>query len=258
MNRLYGVQLRRDNNESYCCKSETWMKTELDKTVLNSWKLPNGNYSVKMKKDDGSDDDCDIKITPAAHLGAFILSTSKRIMNSFIREINGFYNNNIYYGNTDSLYIAEKYWDVLDKANSVGKKLGQVKSDYESKGIFYGFLLAPKLKYCLTIDEFGFVQEQKTFKGFNNSKRLLNRSQYFKMVVGEKRSAMLSKSWKKLFKIGVVIPAKKRFCNECSKEKFCDRCNNGVNENKEFETSIDLLRRHAPYQFGDMLPYYNL
>ena len=62
-----------------------------------------------MKKDDGLDDDCDIKITLPAILGAFILSNSKRIMNNFIREMNGFYNNSIYYGDTDRLYIEKKY-----------------------------------------------------------------------------------------------------------------------------------------------------
>ena len=97
MNSLYGVQIRRDINESYSCKSENWMKTEFDENVLDYWKLPNGNYIVKMKKDDGLDDDCDIKNTLPAVLGAFILSNSKRIMNNFIREINGFYNNSVYY-----------------------------------------------------------------------------------------------------------------------------------------------------------------
>ena len=62
MNSLYGVQMRRDNNESYYCKSETWMKTEFDENVLDYWKLANGNYIVEMRKDDGLDDDCDNKI----------------------------------------------------------------------------------------------------------------------------------------------------------------------------------------------------
>ena len=90
MNSLYGVQICRDINESYYCKSENWMKTEFDENILDYWKLPNGNYIVKMKKNDGLDDDCDIKNTLAAVLGAFILSNSKRIMNNFIRQINGF------------------------------------------------------------------------------------------------------------------------------------------------------------------------
>ena len=89
-NSLYGVQIRRDINESFYCKSETWIKTEFDENVLEYCKLSNGNYIVKMKKDDGLDDDCDSKNTLPAVLGAFILSNSKRIMNNFIREINGF------------------------------------------------------------------------------------------------------------------------------------------------------------------------
>ena len=50
MNSLYGVQIRRQNNESYYCKSETRMKTEFDENVSVYRKLPNGNYIVKMKK----------------------------------------------------------------------------------------------------------------------------------------------------------------------------------------------------------------
>ena len=101
-------------------------------------------------------------------------------MNIFIREINGFFNNNIYYTDTDSLYIEKKFWDVLDKANSVGENLCQGKNDYKSGGVFYGLILAPKIKYVLTFNEFGILQEHKTFKGFKDSKRLLDRSQYFK------------------------------------------------------------------------------
>ena len=99
-----------------------------------------------MKKDDGLDDDCDSKHTLPAVLGAFILGNSRRIMNKFIREINGFYKNNIYYTDTDRLYTERKYWDVLDKANLVGKNLCQGKNDYETGGIFYGLFLGPKIK----------------------------------------------------------------------------------------------------------------
>ena len=48
-----------------------------------------------MKKDDGLEDACDIKNILPAVLGSFILANSRRIMNRFIREINGFYENNI-------------------------------------------------------------------------------------------------------------------------------------------------------------------
>ena len=157
MNSLYGVQIRKDIDQSYKCKSQHWMETENDENVLDYWKLPKGNYIVKLKKDDGLEGDNDVKNTLSSHLGAFILSNSKRIMNNFIKEINGFYNNSIYYGDTDSLYREKKYWDVLDKANLVGKDLCQGKNDYKTGGIFYGLFLAPKIKYVLTIDDYGII-----------------------------------------------------------------------------------------------------
>ena len=223
MNSLYGGQIRRDINESYYCKSETCMKTEFDENVLGYWKLPKGNYIVKTKNDDGLDDDCDIKNTLPAVLGAFI-SGNSRNMNKFIRKKNGFYNSSIYYGDTDSLYIEKKYWDVLDKANLVGKDLCQGKNDYETVAVFYGLFLAPKLKYCLTIDDYGIIQEYKAFKGFNDSKRLLDRSQYFQMIEAKQISAMLPRSWKKSFDSGIIVPAKMRFCNECNDKKVCNEC----------------------------------
>ena len=50
MNSLYGVQIRRDINESHYCKSEARMKREFDENVLDYWRLPNSIYIVKMKK----------------------------------------------------------------------------------------------------------------------------------------------------------------------------------------------------------------
>ena len=35
---------------------------------------------------------------------------------------------------------------------------------------------------------------------------------------------------------------------------FCMTCDNQVNENKEFEANLTLLKRKAPNQFGFMLP----
>ena len=64
-----------------------------------------------MKKDDGLDDGCDFRKTLPEHLGAFILSNSTRFLKNFIREIKGFYNNIVYYTDTDSLYVEKKNWD---------------------------------------------------------------------------------------------------------------------------------------------------
>ena len=48
-----------------------------------------------------------------------------------------------------------------------------------------------------------------------------------------------------------------RFCNECKEKRRCNKFNNQINENKEFEANLNLLKREAPNEFGYMLPYYN-
>ena len=59
-----------------------------------------------------------------SQFGSNILSHSKRLMNNVFREIDGFYSNNIYYGDTDSGYIHKKHWSTLVKKGFVGKSLG--------------------------------------------------------------------------------------------------------------------------------------
>ena len=145
LNSFYGVQIQKDIYQFYKCKSEHWMQTEYDENVLDFCKLPNGIYIVKIKNDVGLDDHNNVKNTLPSHLEDFILNNSKRIMKNFNREINGFYNNSIYFGDTDSSYIEKKYWDVLDKAKLVGQNHCQCQNDYKTGGIFYGFFLAPKL-----------------------------------------------------------------------------------------------------------------
>ena len=45
-------------------------------------------------------------------------------------------------------------------------------------------------------------------------------------------------------------------CNACKDGTLCTTCNNQINENKEFEANLNLLKRKTPYDFGYMLPYY--
>ena len=114
MNSLYGQTIRKDIEEEFCCKTEHWMKTEFDERVKDYWKLANGNYIVKLSLDEGIDKETEDKNTMPSQLGAFILSNSKRIMNNFVRIIDGFKKNSVYYQDTDSLYIEKKYWNILD------------------------------------------------------------------------------------------------------------------------------------------------
>ena len=75
------------------------------------------------------------------------------------------------------------------------------------------------------------------------------------MLEGKKISAMLPKSWKKLFNDGIIIPTEMRFCNKCYDRTMCNRCNNQINENKVFEANLSLLKRQSPNEFVHMLPY---
>ena len=97
-----------------------------------------------------------------------------------------------------------------------------------------------------------------TFKGLNDSIRILDGSQYFNMSEGKKKSAMLPRSWKKSFKNGIAIPTKMKHCNECKDGILCTTCNNQVNENKKFEVNLVLLKRQAANDLGHMLRYYKM
>ena len=82
----------------------------------------------------------------------------------------------------------------MNKAGLVGSILCQSGNDYKSGCIFYGLLLAPRIKYKSTRDNIGNIPEHKTLEGFSDSERLIYRSQNFQMIEGNKNSAMLPKS----------------------------------------------------------------
>ena len=256
MNSLYGQTIRKDIEEEFCCKTEHWMKTEFDERVKDYWKLANGNYIVKLSLDEGIDKEIEDKNTMPSQLGAFILSNSKRIMNNFVRIIDGFKKNSVYYQDTDSLYIEKKYWNILDENNLVGEKLGQGKNDYGSGGIFYGLFLAPKIKYCLTINEYGIINEKKTFKGFGDINRLLDTKKYFDMFEGKTVEGKFPLSWKKTFDSGVIIPCKTRNCENCDDNELCEECDSKVRQNKKFQHNLSELKRQAADKNGIMKPYY--
>ena len=114
--------------------------------------------------------------------------------------------------------------------------------------------LAPK-KYCLTINEYGAINEHKTFKGFTNVSDNLDK-EYFKMFEGDKLVAKVPLSWKKSFSQGVLIPHKMRNCNKCTKEILCVDCDKLVNQKKEFSATLNEIKREKLNDLGHMLPKY--
>ena len=192
---LYGEQIRKDIAENFACKSEVWMMTENDERVIDFWKVSGINFIVKMIDDAGFENENQKINTKPLHIGAFVLSNNKRNMNKFIHAIDGFYTNEVYYTDTDAIYIEGKHWDKLNKAGLVGKNLLQGKNDYKDGGI----ILTPKTKYCLTIDKHGAIDEHKTFKGFTKVSNNLDRKEYFKMFEGDKLNAKVPMLWTKSF-----------------------------------------------------------
>ena len=144
---VYGGNIRKDINEEYKCVTENWMRENFDERIKEWFPLKNGNLIVKLEDDEGVDDFNKAKSinTMPSHFGSGILSHSKRLMNNVINQIDGFYNNNIYYTDTDSLYKHKKNWSTLIEKGFVGKSLGLGKNDYGNSGIFYAWFLVPKI-----------------------------------------------------------------------------------------------------------------
>ena len=109
MNALYGEFLRKDILESYQCVTGLWMMTEYDERVLDYQKINHANYIVKLIDDEGLQDEVKKVNTLPLQLTVFILSNSKRMMNNFIHAIDGFYTNDVFYTDCDSLYIESKH-----------------------------------------------------------------------------------------------------------------------------------------------------
>ena len=62
------------------------------------------------------------------------------------------------------------------------------------------------------------------FECSSDSKRLLDRKEYFKKIDGEKVKADLPPIWEKSFTMGVLLPSANRYCNDCDKDARCDKC----------------------------------
>ena len=229
MNSLYGEQIRQGIEESYQRKSERWLRTEYDERVLDYQKIKHGNCIVRLRDDKCLQDEVKKVNTMPLHLGAFVLSNSKRILINFIHAVDGFYSNDLYYTDTDSLYIEIKQWNKVKNAGLVGKNRLKGKIGYKEGGIWYGFFLAPKVKFCLNTNKFGIIDEHKTFRGFTNVSDNLDSKEHFDMADGGKLVPKVCLSWKKSFNQGVVISHKMKNRSDCTKDILCDDCDKLVN-----------------------------
>ena len=154
-----------------------------------------------------------------SHFGSSVLSHSKRLMNDVINQIGGFYNNNIYYTDTDSLYIHEKYWSDLVDNGFFGKSLSLGKNNYGNSGTFYAWCLAPEVKHCLVIDDCGVISARRTFKGFSDEHTMIKLDEYISLSEGKTVSCRFSIDWTETFE-GIKIPHSKQDCSDCDNQSF--------------------------------------
>ncbi|ESO95570.1 hypothetical protein LOTGIDRAFT_175146 [Lottia gigantea] len=180
-NSLYCKSIQKDITASRHLWSEATLKTNFDSHVKNYPKVNNTQYIVEIN-DEEKEFDCippkSTRLTPS-HLGSFVLSHSKKIMNNFIQLIDGFYKPEIYYTDTDSLYISSSNWDKLNEAG-------------------------PKVKYNIILTSDGILKEKKTLKGYSNDK--VDVEDYFQLASGHDVTNEFNKRWEKRFTNGIVIP----------------------------------------------------
>ena len=205
------------------CKTVTDVET-FDNLIMDSktmgWSAPNEEQIIfEIKK---ALKDCNAN--KPLHLGAFILSYSKRIMNQCIASFNGFedWNNTFYYTDTDSMIIklslleklkkiTVKYPSNEEEISLVGSGLGQLHDDLDLKNakIIRGIWVRPKL-YVLEYIGYnskGMLQKKlhvrskgvssKIFKWMSDSEIL---ERYEKMLKGESDTynniSTFKRSWK--------------------------------------------------------------
>ena len=195
-------------------------------------------------------------------------------MNDVILTLDGFKNNKIYYGDTDSIYIHKNDYNLLIEKRLIGKDLCQSRNDYGGNaGIVYGLFLAPKVKYCIIIDENGVLSQKTTFKGFNQN---INKITFKDFLDLERRLTLKNRSklkWKREIggikiphpkinyelcddnrKCGSCVIKPEMNCLQCEIIKSCKDCLNRIPRITEYSVEINKLKREPENEYGHMLP----
>ena len=143
LNSLYGKCVQKDIDTLTHLWKESTLEKRYTKLIKNFENVKSDIYLVEeeleetevmnknkkqLKQNNAEQIDEYTKLMPS-HLGVFILAHSRRIMNNFILSIDGFKKPEIFYTETDSLYISSKNWNVLIEHGYVGNNLSQGKND---------------------------------------------------------------------------------------------------------------------------------
>ena len=201
----------------------------------------------------------EVRKTPVlmpVNIAAEILSNSKVVMNKLIDLCGGIENPCGYYSDTDSLYVSNSKIPYLKSKGLIGTGLGQYKNDLGSnKHIILGFFPQPKIKFCVAIDDDGFMYLHRTMKGMTNTVDVYNKVREYKLGTFEFEEHSFY-SWLKLcdcleteinqftsFIDGSTIKDKQR-------QSIKRLIGLGLINNFNTERTISLLHRKTPTNFS--------
>lgn len=134
-NSTYGKMIKKKTTHTYRIVSEKQRDACIEtyfSLMESSERLPNGETKLKLSKYDSSSN--------YSHIGVFVLSFSKRIMNE-VFDIANTHNCPIYYTDTDSLHcntddlktIENEYFNKYGKV-LMGRQMGQFHTDFKLEG----------------------------------------------------------------------------------------------------------------------------
>ena len=103
MSSLYGQSMRKDIDEEYIIGFENWLVKNNDERVVDYETQPDGEYVAKYISDPGIDEIKEVQKNMPYFQGIPVLSHSKRFMNKFVIEMDGFCSSKVNYQDTDSL-----------------------------------------------------------------------------------------------------------------------------------------------------------
>jgi hypothetical protein len=150
LNSLYGKHQQKIDKTTSFSNSPTHKRTKYFGNT-RSKKLANGQYELTTNYEN-------FKETKPYHISAFILSYSRHIMNNIIRKIGS---ENIYYGDTDSIYVNVNCLDKIPEFLKNG--LGYFKNDYGDKYIDEALFVGIK-RYLVRFNDGSFKAK---FNGIN-------------------------------------------------------------------------------------------
>ena len=141
--------------------------------------------------------------------------------------------------------------------------------------IVYGLFLAPKVKYCIIIDENGVLNQKTTFKGYNQNIKNITFKDFLDLEQGKALRNISKLKWERELG-GIKIPHRRLGCENCDESrkclncelkqemncfnceisKSCQDCLNKKTRISEYSVEINKLKRKPENELGYMLPYY--